>query len=215
MQEEFVKAMTEGDAAQVESLLRSDPTLAGTTTDDGVSPVLHALYHQHVEIARMIAGAKRELTLHEACALGALDLVERGLGNADAEQLALTVDGWTPLHLAAFFGHTAVCEALLAAGADVSALADNSQGNTPLHAAAAGGKEATVICLLAAGASPNTRDSGHFTPLHIAAGTGRIPIIKALLAAGADPDARSQDNRYPRDVAEGQGHPDAAALLTG
>lgn len=43
----------------------------------------------------------------------------------------------TPLHIAAFLGHTAVVELLLRSGAAVNARAHN--GDTPLHEAAAGG----------------------------------------------------------------------------
>ncbi|KAM6278363.1 oxysterol-binding protein-related protein 1 isoform 1-T4 [Spheniscus humboldti] len=54
--------------------------------------------------------------------------------------------GWTPLHLACYFGHTVVVEDLLKAGADVNVL--NDMGDTPLHRAAFTGRKAVVMLLL-------------------------------------------------------------------
>uniref|UniRef100_A0A8C5PEM3 Uncharacterized protein n=1 Tax=Leptobrachium leishanense TaxID=445787 RepID=A0A8C5PEM3_9ANUR len=47
--------------------------------------------------------------------------------------------GWTPLHLACYFGHVQVVEDLLKAGADVNVL--NDMGDTPLHKAAFTGRQ--------------------------------------------------------------------------
>uniref|UniRef100_A0A8B9CE68 Oxysterol-binding protein-related protein 1 n=1 Tax=Anser brachyrhynchus TaxID=132585 RepID=A0A8B9CE68_9AVES len=54
--------------------------------------------------------------------------------------------GWTPLHLACYFGHAVVVEDLLKAGADVNVL--NDMGDTPLHRAAFTGRKEVVMLLL-------------------------------------------------------------------
>ncbi|XP_052057423.1 oxysterol-binding protein-related protein 1 isoform X3 [Apodemus sylvaticus] len=54
--------------------------------------------------------------------------------------------GWTPLHLACYFGHKQVVEDLLKAGAKVNML--NDMGDTPLHRAAFTGRKELVLLLL-------------------------------------------------------------------
>ena len=66
---------------------------------------------------------------------------------------AFSDDGWTPLHLAAFFGHPKIAELLLAHAADVAARSRNANGNTPLHAALAANQKMVAGLLMAAAAS--------------------------------------------------------------
>uniref|UniRef100_A0A4W4G6M2 Oxysterol-binding protein n=1 Tax=Electrophorus electricus TaxID=8005 RepID=A0A4W4G6M2_ELEEL len=54
--------------------------------------------------------------------------------------------GWTPLHLACYFGHKDVVEELLKAGADANLT--NNVGDTPLHKAAFTGRKEVVMLLL-------------------------------------------------------------------
>jgi hypothetical protein len=71
--------------------------------------------------------------------------------------------GWTPLHLAARWGHFDCCVALIKAGADVDAnTSGGRQGGvswrTPLGAALAGGHARIATLLRTAGAVDETPD---------------------------------------------------------
>lgn len=51
--------------------------------------------------------------------------------------------GWTPLHLASYFGHKEAVELLLDHGADINAV--NDFGDTALHKAAFVGREVWIL----------------------------------------------------------------------
>src|SRR5262249_992743 len=99
---------------------------------------------------------------------------------------AVSTDGWTPLHLAAFFGRGDAVGLLLNKGAQVTARSTNAMENPPLHAAAAGRHTDVIKLLLDHGASANARQHGGWTPLHAAAQSGDLESAKVLVAGGAD-----------------------------
>ena len=95
-------------------------------------------------------------------------------------------NGYTPLLLVAYFGHTEVCELLLAAGSDVEERMLDTLG-TPLHYAAGKGHERIIQLLLSHKADVNSRNRIESTPLHLASQEGHLACVKILLQAGADP----------------------------
>ena len=118
---------------------------------------------------------------------------------AGADVNAQGDNGWTPLHLAAWFtDNPAIIRALVAAGAEVNArLAEF--GDTPLHLAARFTNDPAVIeALLDAGAEVNARDDDGWTPLHLAtSGDVDLAIVTALLDAGAEVNARGMYSVTP------------------
>ena len=209
----LVEAARQGDVSTLRSLLESEPDLANLRTEQGESPLLLAAYHQQPAAVAVLAEHAR-LDVFEAAVVGRADRLDELLSAEPGLVRARTPDGWTALHLAAFFGPPASTERLLAHGADVSAVSQNTQANTPLHAALAGRGDAAVVdLLLSAGADVNAAAAQGVTPLHVAASRGSRELITRLLARGANPGATMADGTTPAGMAQDRGHPEAAALL--
>ena len=119
---------------------------------------------------------------------------------------AVSPDGWTPLHLAAFFGAEDDARALLNKGASASARSTNAMQNLPLHAAAAGRHAAIVKLLIDHGAPVDARQHGGWTALHSAAQNGDVAMAETLVSAGADVSARAENNQCALDLALTKGH---------
>ena len=195
------EALRAGDSARVHQLLRESPALARERTDDGVSATLWAMYVGAPELAGAIAAAAGELDLFEAAALGDVGRLAALLAADPGAVAGRTGDGFTALHLAAFFGRAEAAQALLAAGAVVDAASDNHMRVTALHSATAGGHVRVVAALLSAGANPRARQNGGFTPLHAAAMNGDRESVNLLLAAGADPAEAADNGCTPAETA--------------
>jgi len=69
-------------------------------------------------------------------------------------------DGWTPLHLAAYFGQKEIASFLLESGADIHSRAKNENENTPLQAAIANKQSELVAFLIEKGSDVNIMQSG-------------------------------------------------------
>ncbi len=126
-----------------------------------------------------------------------------------------STDGWTTLHLAAFFGHPGAVRLLLEHGSEVDARALNTMRNTPLHAAVAGPMDAGgVRLLLDHGADPDARQEGGFTPLHSAAQRGDAGTVRLLLERGARTERPDDEGRVPADLARAAGREEVARMLS-
>lgn len=206
-------ACREGNLAEIQSLLAEDPRLGAALDDKGMSAALTALYHGHRDAARLLAQAVPDQDLFTASALDLQDRVVHLLADDRSQISQYSQDGWTPLHVAAFFGAQHTAETLLANGADVNARSRNRMANTPLHAAAAGRQEAVATTLLAHGADVRATQHGGYTPLHSAAANHDVEFVKLLTAHGALLSARTDDGQTPADMAQAKGYTDLAELL--
>jgi ankyrin repeat protein len=121
--------------------------------------------------------------------------------------------GCTPLHYAAYFGHTEAARYLISIGAEVGAVSLDPLRNQPLHAAATGGHAEIVRLLLEQGADSRAEQSGRWTALHGAAEKGHAAVVRLLLDHGADPDAASYSGATPRSLAREKGHAAVVTLL--
>ncbi|HSV66682.1 MAG TPA: ankyrin repeat domain-containing protein [Mycobacteriales bacterium] len=196
-------AVGAGDPALVDELLRGDRRLAFARTDDGVSVVLWAMYVGQPRLATLLAHAKRDLDIFEAAAVGVTERLGELVDEDVRRASGWTTDGFSPLHLAAFFGHPDAARRLITAGADVDAEARNANRAAPLHSAAAGAHPECVRVLLDAGADVNAREQGGWTPLHSAARAGDSASVALLVSAGADLAAVDDEGHLPVDLATG------------
>jgi uncharacterized protein len=214
MSEEFFAAIKSGNLAQVRDLLAADPVLANAREANGPSAVLLSAYYQQPAITAALLAAEPELDLFDAAAAGVAERVDQLLASDPALANAVAADGFSPLGLAAFFGHSEVANLLLKYGANPAQASANAMQVMPLHSAVAGQHLAIAEALLAHGAPVNVAQADAFTPLHGAAQNGQVAMIKLLLAHGADRSAQSSTGKTPRDLAIDEGHNEAVELLT-
>ena len=211
--EELFAAIDAADVDRVRELVRAEPSLAAARDDAGVSALMRGRYGLDKAIVRAILDAGPELDVFEAAALGDLDALVALLDENPADVTGRSADGFTALHLAAFFGRQDAVRLLLDRGADADAAGSGWMTGTPLHSATAADLSDVVILLLEAGANPDPRQSGGFSPLHAAAQNGNASVVDALLERGADPSATTDDGRTALDLAEASGDPDTIARL--
>src|SRR5213592_2581856 len=136
----FIDAIKAGEFDRVKTMVSADPTLLDARARTGESAILTAVYRGQKAIVNLLVSRGAPMTLCEAAAAGEVERDERLLEEGAATD-AYSADGWTALHLAAFFGHMKLAERLLARGADVAARSRNSNANTPLHAALANNQD--------------------------------------------------------------------------
>jgi len=171
-----------------------DPKTLEKTDADGCTPLLHAAKAGNVGLCKTLlaAGANPNAVvknglnvLHLAAWWGKHEVIPLF---ATYKQLlnAKTADGYTPLLLAAWDGHSKACEALLKAGADP--LVVDTNGWNALHCAAGYGKHEVIQVLVDHKLPLNEKVNGDGdAPLNLAAWNGHPKACEALLKAGANP----------------------------
>ena len=186
--EELFTAIQQGDADSITKILDADTDLINVLDPDRNSALLIATYTGRREIFELLLQRGAGVNLFEASALGLREKVVDHVERDPALINSYSHDGWTPLHLAAFFGQRETAETLLDRGADVNARSHNlkfGKENTPLHAAAANRQTKTAELLMDRGAEIDARDGSGFTPLALAAGTKNDILMILLLERGA------------------------------
>jgi ankyrin repeat protein len=209
----FHESVRSGDLDAVRASLANDPSLLDARNEAGQTAVLLSKYYGQQEVAKYLMSCGPKLDVFTAAAVGDGDVVFREIDRDPALIAGHSPDGWTPLHLAAFFGNREIAEKLIERGAEVDARSTNAMKNTPLHAAAAGRKTELMRLLLDEGANANATQTGGWTALHAAAQNGDREIIEILLAHGADLNVRAENHQSALDLALLKGRQEAAALL--
>jgi ankyrin repeat protein len=203
--ETLLAAIRAKDQLAVMRLLDEDPSRATMRATGGESLVLHAAYVGATDLVPMLLRG-RSLDACEAAALGEVAALRTAIENDDDARVLRSSDGWTPLHLAAFFGRDDAVALLIDHAAPLDAHSTNATRNTPLHAALAGATKASVVRrLILAGADVEARGAHGITPLHLAASRGDGALCELLIARGADPQAAMDDGSTPGALATARG----------
>jgi len=201
MSQELFQAIHDNDLTKVEQLLAANPELAGARGESGVSALMQARYEGRHEIVALLRSKVGELDVFEAATLGDLPRLRALLASDPASANAFSADGFTALHLAAFFAQPEAAEQLLRHGADPNAVAKNAMKVAVINSAAASGRANLVKLVLRAGADPNARQMAGYTALHAAAAHDNVEMAQALLDAGTDSSFRSDDGQSAADKA--------------
>jgi hypothetical protein len=143
-----------------------------------------------------------EAALAAGASVNAVD--ERGLS-------PLGLSGFTPLGLAAAYGHRNVAEFLLDRGANVDAT--DSLKHTPLQMAAEYGNADVAALLLDHGADVDARDIAGATPLEWAALRGNKKVVLLLINRGALVNAQASTGKTALHLAATAGHKEIVAVL--
>ena len=207
---EFIKA---GDIGSLKARLTRDPDIAKGKTEQGISLLQFAVYCRNAEAIEVLKAHWPELDLFEAACLGEADRVMALAGNSPEMLNAYSADGFTPLGLAAFFGHAALVRSLLDAGADPNLAANNAFKVAPLHSACAISHLEIAKMLLEAGSRVNAKQMQGVTPLHSAAHNGKTDLAKMLLDNGADAGAKMENGQTPYQMALEKGFIETADLI--
>lgn len=210
---EMLAAVKAGDVNAVKAMLAENPSLVNAIDGDSNSAILIATYWGKRDVADVLMQHAPKMNVFEASAAGQLSRVKQMIDDNPALIHAWSHDGFTPLHLAVFFGRRDVAELLLARNAEVNIASRNPIKVTPLHSAAAGNQFEICEALIAKGADVNARQEGGFTPLHSAAQNGNLELVDLLLKHGADPHAKTDAGKTARDFASEGGYAGVAMRL--
>ena len=188
------ETITQGELSELQWLVETDSSLAMARDPNGVSALMTALYYRKADMVQLLRGLIPELDIFEAAALGDTQAMTQFLENPE-NIAARSSDGFTPLHLAAFFNQPAIASLLLDKGAEVNAVAGNPSRVCPLHSAVACGATEIVKMLLENGADANAGQQGGWTALQAAARHGNQGMVELLLQYGADPGQAADDGQ--------------------
>lgn len=212
----FFTLISEGRIEKVREAVTSAPDLVNAANEDGIAAVMFSLYQGKNEITKLLIDRGARLDLFEAAAVGAQEHVEQSLKHNPDAINSFSPDGWTPLHLAVFFGRVNVVHYLLSRGADINAVSGNEQRVTPLHSALANPQNSAVgQLLIGAGAELDIKQAEGYTPLHYAAANGLDQVVRSLLAHGVDTGIRNHQGKTAYELALERGKTSTAGLLEG
>lgn len=245
-QQKAKKSTPQKEELQYESIPNAPVNLAklqlNALTKQGITPLRLAATHGHYEIVQLLIEKGAEINTKDASGATALHIASCADDGTDSDAPkqaaspftsgsltslllqagalpdAVTVDDWTPLHLACQQGNEASVAALLEYGASV--YKKNCNGATPLLIACDAqindADKLQRICklLIDHGANVNVQDREGNSPLHILCQTpGVTELVQYLIEMGANVNARTANFIRPLHMALQEGLYDVAKIL--
>lgn len=183
----LIEAVQQGDLTALKLVIAENPTCVNDRDPSGIPALLLALYYRRADCVHRLLDAGADIDFHLACALNRPEDAAHFLDADPTLISSLTPDGWTGLHLAAFFGAEDATRLLLSHGADPSLRSANQMANLPIHSAAASRQANIVELLLVAGSPADDKQHGGYTPMDAALQNNDQATIDVLLRHGAKP----------------------------
>ena len=177
-----------------------------------LSVILHILGYDSINLDSKL--------LHQVCERGSLDLADVLLVDFSLDPCSVTdINGNTPLHIAAFYGHMEIALLLIKCGCPIDCT--NFQGETPLHLICSRGLTDPIITdnlikffISEFKADVTKMDNNGEQPVHKSAQAGCTNIITTLVFDyGCDPHARGSNNTTLLHQALAAGHTSTAEAL--
>ncbi|KAL4642171.1 ankyrin repeat domain-containing protein 27-like isoform X1 [Arapaima gigas] len=193
---------------EVEKLLRA-------VADGDVEMVRYLLEWLDEDVEDEEAGSQLQTEFcHPLCQCPRCEPSQKKLARLQTSSLSVncsTMDGFTPLHVAALHGHVTLVSLLICHGANINAR--NSQSATPLHLASQNSHTQVVTLLLECNAKVNKKDQYGNTPLIHACLQGHLDTASVLLKSGALVNTSNQQGSTPLHEAVKGSHLALAELL--
>ncbi|XP_041090994.1 ankyrin repeat and protein kinase domain-containing protein 1 [Polyodon spathula] len=184
----------------------SEKDIISTMTKRDLSIFKKVLKEEHVT---MVFEDNYSL-LHYALATGDTEIVKEVLSFGSKVD-SQSVNGYTPLIIAALYKYLDLCSLLIEHKANVN-LSDEDKW-TPLHFAAQNGDDRIVRLLLDNDADVNAKERDGWTPLHLATQNGHENVVRVLLPRQAAIDLQENENRTALHIAAAFGHINILKLL--
>jgi len=214
MNQDIAESIKTGDNNYLKEKLTEVPSLADSKTESGISLLQYAVYCRNTEAIDLIKKHKKlDLDIFEATSTGDNNTVEQLLAD-DPELLnTFSIDGFTLLGLASYFGHFQLVKLLLEKGADPNTPSNNQFKVAPIHSACSISNYEIAELLLINGANANAKQLHDYTPLHAAAHNGKTELARLLINYGADINAKTNDGKTPQSLALEIGFNELADLI--
>ncbi len=169
-EKEFIKAAKNGDTEKFEELINNHGIPINCHDSSNRTALHWAAYNGHDEILKLLFKNNDANPLMKAWYWLVGSLLAPDSKNKD---------GYTPLHIAALFGHNSVITIFIENGTNVS-IKNNQNGFTPLLCASYKGHISTVLNLLDNGAVLDETNHNGENALHIATKEGHETTVDIL-----------------------------------